>query len=87
MGFAQELGPNMLLSGASGFSSELNQYSWNKHANLLFFETPPGVGFSVNKDPDYIYNESRTASDNVKALQKWYEKFPEYLSNKFWISG
>ncbi len=54
---------------------------------MLFFEAPPGVGFSVNNDPSYVYNESRTASDNVKALQGWYARFPEFNNNNFWITG
>ena len=37
LGFAQEIGPNMLLSGSMHFSSFFNPYSWNQKANLLFF--------------------------------------------------
>ena len=56
IGFAQEVGPNMMMSGSNKFASYLNKYSWNNHANLLFFESPPGVGFSINKDTSYVYN-------------------------------
>jgi carboxypeptidase C (cathepsin A) len=37
LGFAQEIGPNMLYSGSSKFVSAFNPYSWNQKANLLFF--------------------------------------------------
>jgi carboxypeptidase C (cathepsin A) len=46
----------MLYSGSKQFASYFNPYSWNQKANLLFFEAPPGVGFSINKDPSYVYN-------------------------------
>mgnify|MGYP000470465134 FL=1 len=46
----------MLYSGSKQFASYFNPYSWNQKANLLFFEAPPGVGFSINKDQSYVYN-------------------------------
>lgn len=87
LGFSQEVGPNTMYSGSKSFATYFNPYSWNQIANMLFFEAPPGVGFSVNNDPSYVYNESRTASDNVKALQGWYARFPEFNNNNFWITG
>lgn len=67
----------MLLSGAKNFSStQLNPYSWNTISNLLFFESPAGVGYSINEDPDYIYNDTRTAQDGLKTLQMFYKRFP-----------
>lgn len=54
---------------------------------MLFLESPPGVGFSINEDLNYRYNDSRTAADGVIALREWFKLFPEYAENKFWISG
>lgn len=54
---------------------------------MLFLESPPGVGFSINKDPTYNYTDTRTAKDNLLAIGKWFEKFPEFAGNNFWISG
>lgn len=87
LGFSQEVGPNMLLSGSKFFADHFNPYSWNNNANLLFIESPPGVGFSVNKDKSYVYNESRTASDNVLAIKAWFERFDNFKNNNFWITG
>jgi carboxypeptidase C (cathepsin A) len=54
-----------------------NPYAWNAHANMLFIESPPGVGFSINKDPNYNkYNDSRTAEDNLNSLRQFFKKFP-----------
>ncbi len=76
-----------MYQGSSTFDTASNPYSWNKNANLLFLESPPGVGFSINEDPNYEYNDTRTAVDNLIALQQWYKRFPEFSSNKFWITG
>lgn len=54
---------------------------------MLFLESPPGVGFSINKDPTYNYTDTRTAEDNLRAIQEWFKKFPEHSDKNFWISG
>lgn len=83
----QEVGPNNLLSGSKKFTSIKNPYSWNQVSNMLFFESPAGVGFSINDDKSYVYNDTRTAQDALKALQMFYKRFPEFQANKFWIAG
>lgn len=77
----------MLMSGSKNFASVKNPYSWNKVSNLLFFESPAGVGFSINDDKNYVYNDTRTAQDALKALQLFYQRFPEFKANNFWIAG
>ena len=64
-----ELGPHMLFQGADKLAPESNPHSWNNNANMLFFETPPGVGFSVNEDKSYQYNDTRSAQDNMAAIR------------------
>lgn len=77
----------MLLSGSKFFTKTKNPYSWNQVSNMLFFESPAGVGFSINDDKGYIYNDLRTAQDSLKTLQEFYKRFPEFKDNKFWIAG
>ena len=77
----------MLYQGSDSLSPSSNPYSWNNNANMLFFESPPGVGFSINEDKGYEFNDSRTAVDNVKALKVWFDLFPEYSNNSFWLAG
>ena len=51
----------MLKQGAQSLDPNPNPATWNAHANLLFIESPPGVGFSINEDPAYNqYNDSRS---------------------------
>jgi len=54
----QELGPFVKLSGDTQFHS--NPYSWNLKANLLFFESPSGVGFSENNIANYTHTDELT---------------------------
>ncbi|KAL8139209.1 hypothetical protein V2J09_005210 [Rumex salicifolius] len=66
-----------------------NEYSWNKEANMLYLETPVGVGFSYANDTT-AYNEVSdlvTARDNLIFLQRWFDKFPQYKERALFISG
>jgi len=58
-------------------------------ANVLFLESPAGVGFSYsNKSSDYATNgDKRTAADNYLFLVNWLERFPEYKNSDFFIAG
>jgi len=58
-------------------------------ANVLFLESPVGVGFSYsNRSSDYNTNgDKKTATDNYLFLVNWLERFPEYKNRDFYISG
>lgn len=45
------------------------------------------MGYSINTDPKFEYNDPSTASDNMAALQSFFAGFPEYSANPFWIAG
>ncbi|KAG7638359.1 putative carboxypeptidase D [Arabidopsis thaliana] len=66
-----------------------NQHSWNQEANMLYLETPVGVGFSyANESSSYEgVNDKITAKDNLVFLQKWFLKFPQYLNRSLFITG
>ena len=58
-------------------------------ANVLFLESPAGVGFSYsNRTSDYnTSGDSRTALDSYWFVINWLERFPEYKNRDFYISG
>ncbi|XP_028798150.1 serine carboxypeptidase-like 45 isoform X1 [Neltuma alba] len=66
-----------------------NKYSWNKVANMLYLESPAGVGFSysVNKSIYASYNDEIIARDNLAFLQCWFAKFPKYKNRYLFITG
>ncbi|XP_071715679.1 serine carboxypeptidase 24-like [Rutidosis leptorrhynchoides] len=65
------------------------RFSWNKVANVLFLESPAGVGFSYsNTSSDYdLSGDKRTAEDSYVFLVNWFRRFPHYKNNDFYIIG
>ncbi|KAF8022273.1 hypothetical protein BT93_G2426 [Corymbia citriodora subsp. variegata] len=86
-GAMQELGPFRVHS--DGKTLYRNKFAWNIAANVLFLESPAGVGFSYsNTTADYkASGDSKTAADNYVFLLNWLERFPEYKNRDFYISG
>jgi len=81
----QEHGPFVLDDDAFNFTR--NPFPWTARANVIYLESPGGVGYSTAKDTEKIYNDFVQAEDAFKALQKWFELFPEYKTNKLFIAG
>lgn len=73
----------------SGDTLLRNEYSWNKEANMLYLESPAGVGFSYSANKSFYssVNDAIAARDNLAFLEGWYEKFPEYKNREFFITG
>ncbi|PQM33512.1 serine carboxypeptidase-like 20 [Prunus yedoensis var. nudiflora] len=90
-GFVYEHGPfNFEAAKTKGSLPQLhlNPYSWSKVSNILYLDSPAGVGFSYSENKtDYYTGDLKTASDSHTFLLKWFELYPEYLSNPFFISG
>ncbi|XP_054824000.1 serine carboxypeptidase-like 45 [Prosopis cineraria] len=66
-----------------------NNCSWNKEANMLYLESPAGVGFSYSANKSFygFVNDEITARDNLAFLQRWFDKFPQYKNADFFITG
>ncbi|XP_071720100.1 serine carboxypeptidase-like 45 [Rutidosis leptorrhynchoides] len=66
-----------------------NDFSWNKEANMLYLESPAGVGFSYSVDTSFYTsaNDVMTAGDNLAFLVNWFKKYPEYMNRDFYITG
>ncbi|KAJ7970427.1 Carboxypeptidase [Quillaja saponaria] len=86
-GAAEEIGPFRIKP--DGKSLYLNPYAWNKLANVLFLESPAGVGFSYSNTTSDLYTagDQRTAEDAYAFLVKWFERFPQYKHREFYIAG
>ncbi|CAL9048909.1 unnamed protein product [Musa banksii] len=86
-GAAVELGPLRVKRHGTGL--EFNKYAWNKEANLLFLESPVGVGFSyTNTSSDLTKLEDGfVAEDAYRFLVNWLRRFPQYQSHDFYIAG
>ena len=85
LGFMQENGPRVIDDGEDYLKS--NDHSWNTRANVLWLESPAGVGWSYATDDNTKTDDVQQSLDALAALKSWYEKFPERKSNKLFISG
>ncbi|KAH9299268.1 hypothetical protein KI387_030950 [Taxus chinensis] len=86
-GASEEIGPFRIDKNASGLY--VNEFSWNKVANLLFLESPAGVGFSYTNTTSNLFStgDKRTAQDALIFLLNWFERFPQYRHREFYICG
>ncbi|KQK14831.2 hypothetical protein BRADI_1g18852v3 [Brachypodium distachyon] len=86
-GAMEELGPFRVMS--DGKTLYRNPYSWNHVANVLFLESPTGVGYSYsNTTADYSrFGDNKTAEDAYLFLANWMDRFPEYKRREFYIAG
>jgi carboxypeptidase C (cathepsin A) len=87
-GFFYEHGP-FVINTTDYSQLLLREYRWSRVANILYLESPVGVGFSYSDNPsvDYKCNDNQTANDNLAALNTFYGLFPEYLPNELYITG
>jgi serine carboxypeptidase-like clade 1 len=91
IGFVQEISPYCLDASQKYEAQDIlkfNPYGWSNLTNMLFIDSPAGVGYSINKDVNYVYNDANTAKDNLLALKYFFRiNFPEYANNAFYIAG
>ena len=88
LGFAQEHGPFIMNSGTEQWVK--NDWSWNLEASVLYIESPAGVGYSYCQGENNECNDwddDIVADNNLAAVLSWYLKFPEYKTNKLYITG
>jgi carboxypeptidase C (cathepsin A) len=88
LGWAQEHGPASF--GDESETYTINPYSWHKLANIIYLESPAGVGFSYidsNKDEDVYIDDYISGKENLEALVDFFKKYPSLKSNKFYIAG
>ena len=81
----EETGP--LLPDANG-NLQLNPFAWNRNANMVYIDSPTGVGWSYSKTKsDYTNGDASTAADNYVAIAKFLEKFPQFENRDFYLTG
>lgn len=84
-GFFTELGPFI---PNEDLTLSINPYSWNTVANIIFLESPSGVGFSYSDTPaDYNTGDFQTANDSYTFLLQFFQDFPELAGNDFYVAG
>ena len=65
-----------------------NPFSWNRIANVLYLESPAGVGYSYREPDETTEDDDTTSKQNFLALQDFFDnKFPEFAKHDFYITG
>jgi serine carboxypeptidase-like clade II len=77
-GFFQEHGPFRVNS--DGETLTLNDWAWNRDANIIYLESPAGVGFSYSENPAGLNtNDAITANDTYAFLEVCVCVFVKYM--------
>ncbi|KAK6031797.1 serine carboxypeptidase, partial [Ostertagia ostertagi] len=84
-GLFEELGPFRVKD--YGATVYLNEYSWNLFANVLFLESPSGVGWSFNTNGKLNTTDDEVSQHNYQTLIDFLRKFPEYHGRDTFITG
>ncbi|KAI3971914.1 hypothetical protein MKW92_006599 [Papaver armeniacum] len=81
-------------SSFDGFVYEHGPFNFEKPktygfvSNIIYLDSPAGVGLSYSDNQeDYKTGDHRTSLEAHTFLLKWFEQYPEFLSNPFYISG
>jgi carboxypeptidase C (cathepsin A) len=80
-----EHGPYEVTSTGTGVT--FNKHAWNLRSNMIFVESPCGVGFSYAEDKNYTTGDTDVAHDSYVFVHKWFDLFPEFQNNRFFVSG
>ena len=70
LGLFTENGPFIFDDGE--YAIKPNPYPWNLRANLLYIESPAGVGFSVDNSTTKSWNDLSQSIDLFAALKEFY---------------
>jgi len=84
-GFFTENGPFVV---QSDLSLKLNEYAWNQRANIVWVESPAGVGFSTPMQADDTYYNDDVVAERLHTfLALFFYKYPELKNREFYITG
>jgi carboxypeptidase C (cathepsin A) len=81
------LGENGPLTIDRSGAVKLRQWSWSKFTSMLYVDQPAGVGFSTAAVRPSVYTDALSAAENYEFLIGWFQRFPNYKPNKFFLSS
>jgi len=86
LGYFSENGP-WIIDDGEDFIKE-NPYPWNTRANVLYIESPAGVGYSWGRTmADRTFDDMTQSEDLYAAFVAFFQKFPNYVGRDVYISG
>ena len=65
-----------------------NPFPWNQRANVLYIESPAGVGYSLAATiQDRTHTDMSQSIDAFEAMKDFYKSWPELLTTDLYITG
>lgn len=86
-GLMTELGPQY--PNVNGTGLYTNQWAWTNVADVIFVESPAGVGFSYSNDTSFYdgVGDNQTSADLYAFIQGFLQRYPSYQEKNLWIAG
>jgi carboxypeptidase C (cathepsin A) len=56
-------------------------------ANVLYLDSPAGVGYSYSLDGQFADDDRKLLKENHAALQAFYDEFTEFRNSQLYIGG
>ena len=85
MSLLDETGP-MLVNRDTGVLEE-NPWSWTGFADMLYIDSPCGVGFSTCGTAPAEHHDFQVAEDFFNFMQELYEYYPQYRDKKLFLAS
>ncbi|XP_068614395.1 probable serine carboxypeptidase CPVL [Brachionichthys hirsutus] len=64
------------------------KYAWTSRYSIVYIDSPVGTGFSfTDDDRGFTRNQDDVGRDLYSALTQFFQIFPEYQSNDFYVTG
>lgn len=77
-------GENGPLTVNDDLSLEVNPFSWNSNATVVWVDQPVGTGFSYG---GYLHSEEQVGEDMAEFIVGFLTKYPKYAGLDFHIFG
>ncbi|XP_050011530.1 probable serine carboxypeptidase CPVL isoform X4 [Alexandromys fortis] len=84
-GLFEEHGPYVITRNMTVLARD---FPWTTTFSMLYIDNPVGTGFSFTDSlRGYAINEEDVAKDLYRALVQFFQLFPEYAKNNFYVTG
>ncbi|XP_075811448.1 putative serine carboxypeptidase CPVL isoform X2 [Microtus pennsylvanicus] len=84
-GLFEEHGPYVITRNMTVLARD---FPWTTTFSMLYIDNPVGTGFSFTDSlHGYAANEEDVAKDLYRALVQFFQLFPEYAKNSFYVTG
>jgi cathepsin A (carboxypeptidase C) len=82
-GLLNEMGP--YVANPDGKTLRPNPNAWNKISNVVYIESPAGVGYSYSTDGNITTDDDQTSTENYEAVKQFFSIHPDFRNHSVFI--